>query len=141
MVVRASQTILVASVVVATAGVLLLSVVGPTVVDGDGEDSAAMFIKAALWAYKDQNGHVPRDFVEVLPFLERIARTECSIDRLQGDRYRVQLCARQRMYDIDVQYVGDPATNKEESWNSQTLKMSSSSLSPGKKTPSKPTAA
>jgi len=113
-VIRVSRTCLAGTLVVAVGGVLLFSVTAPTVVDGNGEDSAAMFVKAALWAYKDQNGHVPRDFVDVLPFLNRMARSDCSINKLERDRYQVRVNARQRIYDIEVEYIGDPDTNTEE---------------------------
>lgn len=114
MVVRVSRTRFAARVLVAAAGVLVFSVLAPTLVDGDGEDSAAMFVMGARCAYKNEHGSIPRDLVDVLPFLEIITRSDCSIDRLEGDRYRVRLLARQRAYEIEIRYIGDPDTNREE---------------------------
>lgn len=114
MVVRVSRTLLGASVVVTATGVLLLSIVAPTVVDGDGEDSVALFVNGALCAYKNENAQVPANFVDVLPFLKSITRDDCSIEKLSGDRYHVRLYALHRAYDIEIQYLGDPDTGREE---------------------------
>lgn len=114
MVVRVSRTRFAAGVLVAAAGVLVFSVLAPTLVDGDGEDSAAMFVMAARCAYKNEHGSIPRDLVDVLPFLKRITRWHCEIDKLDDNRYEVRLYARERTHKIEVEYIGDPNTNREE---------------------------
>ena len=95
---------LVAAVIVVLIALLLLSVFAPTVVDGDGEDSAAMFVSAALWAYKDENGHAPENLVSIQSFLRESTRWTCSITEARADHYHVEMSGKYRTYYLDVEY-------------------------------------
>ena len=95
------------AVIVVFAGVVLLSVFGPTLVDEDGEHSVAMFVKAALWAYKDENGHAPERFVSIEPYLRELTRWPCSITEAGTDYYHVEILGKDRTYYVDIEYRVD----------------------------------
>ena len=95
---------LVGAVIVLLIALLLLSVLAPTMVDGDGEESPAIFVSAALWAYKDEHGHAPENLVSIQSFLRESTRWTCSITEARADHYDVEMSGKYRTYYLDVKY-------------------------------------
>lgn len=95
-------------------GVVMMSVFGPTVIDGNRKHSVGMLIETALWAYKDENGHAPESLVEIQPFLERATGWACRITEPKADQYQIEMHGGHRTYYVDIEYRADHEGKMEE---------------------------